>query len=183
MFMVWKFFRKDSIVDERISEVHTILENSFSKVKEDIDQVGEWIRHFDNYKSEQNKKNLDFEERIRSIEQNIIRQYDDKNDDEHSKNEHVQSFNRSVQPIMNVQKMKELTPAQKQVVGVLIYSGGPLSYEDISNKLKINIVTVRRHINDIKRAGFKIKEKVSVKNRRKMFMIEEEIKHTILNER
>ncbi len=181
--MVWKIFRKDSFIEERISEVHTILESSFSKVKEDIDQVGEWIRHFDNYKDEQHKKFINFEERLRSIEQYIINSNENKNQTGHSENEHVQSFNRSIQPIMNVQKIDDLTPAQKQVVGILIYSGGPLSYEDISNKLKINVVTVRRHINDIKRAGFKIKEKVSVKNRRKMFMLDEDIKQTILNEK
>ena len=89
--------------------------------------------------------------------------------------ERVQSFNHS-ESFMNVQIVKNLTPSQKQVVFLLLNSKNPLNYQVIADQVGSSIVTVRRHINDIKRAGVEVKEKISVKNRSKVFYLDEELK-------
>ncbi len=177
---LFNFFKKREMAEEQFSEIHTILDSSFSRVKTDMEKVGKWIEHLDDHKDHHNKRLNELDHRLKILESKLIEQNHTSVEDNHSKLERVQSFNRSVQPIMNVQKIDELTPAQKQVVGLLVYSEEPLSYNDISNKLKINIVTVRRHINDIKRAGFEIKERVSVKSRRKVFFVKDSVRNSIL---
>ena len=55
----------------------------------------------------------------------------------------------------------------------------PLEYEDIARELKLSVITVRRHINDIKKMGFQIKEKMNVDAGRKVFFIENVMKRAI----
>jgi DNA-binding CsgD family transcriptional regulator len=176
----WNFAKKEHILEEKFSEIRTVLENSFSRVKDDMSDVGEWIKHLENHRAKHDDSIKKIEERLHVLETNIfhhsvVNPYNNVNDIER-----VQTFKRSNQSIMNVQSIDDLTPAQKQVVGLLIYAGDAMTYEDISKKLGISIVTVRRHINDVKRAGFKINEKVSVKSRKKMFLVDESLKELIL---
>ena len=56
----------------------------------------------------------------------------------------------------------------------------PLGYEDIAKSLGLNIVTVRRHVNDIFKIGLPIKEKVDVRNRRKLFYLDGETKNKVI---
>ena len=80
---------------------------------------------------------------------------------------------------MNVQNLKEkLTPSQKRVLNLLNKSSVPIDYETIANELKLNIVTVRRHVNDIKKV-FEIKEMMDIDRGRKVFCIEKEVKLTL----
>ena len=84
---------------------------------------------------------------------------------------------------MNVQSLKNLkeilTPAQKRVIQLLNSTEIPLEYEDIAKSLGISIVTVRRHINDMKKMGFQVKEKMNINTKRKVFYIERGIKKAI----
>jgi predicted ArsR family transcriptional regulator len=84
---------------------------------------------------------------------------------------------------MNVQSLKNLTPAQKQILALMSYTNGPLCYDDMSKKLGLNIVTVRRHLNDIKRSGIKVEEKVSVRGRKKVFLLDKKTKNILLKQR
>ena len=84
---------------------------------------------------------------------------------------------------MNVQSLdnlkERLTPAQKRIIQVLDMAEMPIEYEDIARELGISIVTVRRHVNDIKKMGFQIKEKINVDAKRKVFYLEKDIKRAI----
>src|SRR3989344_946585 len=71
------------------------------------------------------------------------------------------------------------TPAQKRVIQLLMIAETPLEYEDIAKELKLNIITVRRHINDVKRLGFEIVERINTESNRKVFYIEKEVKKMI----
>jgi len=176
----WNFLKKEYILEERFSEIRTVLESSFGKVKEDMSDVSEWIKHLETHRSKHNDSIKKIEERLHAIETNIFHTHSSRSANILNEVEHVQTFKRSNQSIMNVQSVDDLTPAQKQVVGLLVYAEEAMTYEDISKKLGINIVTVRRHINDVKRAGIKINEKVSVKSRKKMFLADKSLKEIIL---
>ena len=178
----------------KINSLNSTTKSSFRNVKKDMGSVSKWIKYFKNNEIKQDNeikkinKKIDFliseigdlrelyeeapepENNVRSNERSIV-------------HERVQSFNRSNQSFMNVQSglNVDLTPAQKKIISVLTVSKRPISYETIANELKLNIVTIRRHINDIKRIGFKIKEKMSVDTHRKVFYIEKEVKKHILS--
>lgn len=164
------------------SEISSIQENvrgSFILVKEDFKKVAGWISSF-------NKKTLEQDERIAILETklNEVMEFVGKDS---RKLERVQSFNRSNQSFMNDQSgfdrgilEKRLTPIQKKVVALMISSEIPLEYVQIAKKLGLNIVTIRRHMNDIKRTGFEIKEKINAQKKRKVFYIDGKMKKLVL---
>lgn len=195
--MGWIFTRKEEDVERKLGLMNANLSTSFANLKRDISTIKEWIEHF-------KAKETENETRFRRIEDALVELKDDvlilKEAGLHSKVqsferpeweiersnrtiERVQSFNRSDQTFMNVQSvdiLSRLTPAQKNVILLLLNAGGPLGYEDIGKKLGLNVVTIRRHINDILRAGIPLNLKVSVNNRRKMVCVSEDLKVAIL---
>jgi len=183
--MVWWLFKRK---EDRFDNIHKNLEHSFTNLKGEMNSVGKWINHF---KEKHEKHDHKFDELFRKMslieEQMCVLngrlEVQIKEDNDRSiAIERIQSFNRSDQSFMNVQSVNSvdnLTPAQKQVLALLVFAGGPLDYEDIATKLGLNIVTIRRHINDLKRAGIDIKEKVSVKNRRKLIYVDQEVKERV----
>src|SRR3989338_7677420 len=96
--------------------------------------------------------------------------------------ERIQSFNRSNQSFMNVQSIKNLTPAQKQILALLSYAGGPMDYEGMAKKLGLSVITVRRHLNDIRRYGLNVEEKVSARGRKKVFSLDKKTRSMILKQ-
>src|SRR3989344_332200 len=183
--MVWWLFKRK---EDRFDNIHKNLEHSFTNLKGEMNSVGKWINHF---KEKHEKHDHRFDELFRkmsSVEEQIgilngrLEVQIKEDNDRSIAIERIQSFNRSDQSFMNVQSVNSvdnLTPAQKQVLALLVLAGGPLDYEDIATKLGLNIVTIRRHINDLKRAGIDIKEKVSVKNRRKLIYVDQEVKERV----
>lgn len=181
--MVFWFLKKR---DDNLKEMHNKLHNSFTNLKGDIEGIVGWINHFKN-KHDHHDKN--YEEVLKQIEtqrqfmQNHVEEYH--SEDERSiVHERVQSFNRSDQSFMNVQsgdKISErLTPSQKKVISLLLMAKIPLDYNTMAKELKVSVVTVKRHINDIKKIGFKIKEKMNVDSKRKVFYIENKLKKALI---
>lgn len=180
--MSFWFFKKSESVHKKVSVLEKNLSDSFSNLKKDMGKVSFWIDHF-------KQKHNHHDQRLNTIEQKlekILAILKENEVEVEEAIEHVQSFKRSDASFMNIQSAKDLnhlTPAQKQVLILLAYSGGPLDYEGISNKLKLNLITVRRHMADLKRSGIPIIEKVSVKNRRKVFLLKKEVRDIIINKR
>ncbi len=192
--MVWWFFGKrggNNADSEELQRLKTSLKDSFSNVKQDIGAIGDWIRVFKEKDKEYERRFKEMDRQLRVLQGMMEYQMGKKREDLDERSivhERVQSFNRSNQSFMNVQRGvqsmksigKRLTPMQKKVVALLSIAKKPLSYETIAGELKINLITVRRHINDIKRAGLNVKEKISVDNKRKVFFIEDQIKQKIM---
>ena len=179
--MVFWFFKKRD--DSGITKVHSAMEKSFSNIKKDIGSLSLWINHF---KSKHESHDNSFDKVIKEIEQ-IKKMFNEHLEEHHSQrlnerssvHERVQSFERHVQSFMNVQNLKEkLTPSQKKVLNLLNKANMPLDYETIANELKLNVVTVRRHVNDIKKV-FEVKEMRDIDRGRKVFYLEKEAKMTL----
>jgi len=178
--MVFWLFKKRS--DYKIKKIHNMMENSFSNIKKDIGSVSLWINHF---KGKHKEHEDSFDKLIKEIEE--IKKMVEKHMEEHHFErsigrsiaiERVQSFKHSNQSFMNVQNQPlkdKLTPSQKRVLNLLDKTSIPLDYETIANELKLSIITVRRHINDIKKV-FEIKEMMDVDRGRKVFYIGKEAK-------
>ncbi|MBI2110541.1 HTH domain-containing protein [Candidatus Woesearchaeota archaeon] len=179
MMRFWIFGKKKS--DHVVDELHKRTSESFSLVKKEMEKVGAWINHLDSHRKLHHGKINEIEKRLFVLEELMkgAVQTDHSN---------VQSFNRvqsrSVQSFMNVQSLdilsERITPKEKKVIMCLLEAGMPLEYSDIAKKLGISIVTTRRHINDIKKSGFKIEEKMNVDTKRKVFYIKNEVKNAIL---
>lgn len=179
----WIFGKKEEA--KKIDRLHNHVSESFSRVKDDINKIGVWIRHLDEHKNKHYNRLEEFEKRLLILEDIIHFREKKEPGIERSS---VQAFNRiqsrSVQSFMNVQSLETLseiiTPKEKKVIMCLLEAEMPLEYVDIAKKLGISIITTRRHINDIKKSGFKIEEKMNVDTKRKIFFIKNEVKNAIL---
>ncbi|MBL7147307.1 MAG: HTH domain-containing protein [Nanoarchaeota archaeon] len=181
--MVFWFLKKR---DDNLKEMHNKLHNSFTNLKGDIEGIISWINHFKNKHDYHDKKHEEVLKQIETLKQfmqNHIKEYHPE-EERSIVHERVQSFNRSDQSFMNVQSEdsinKKLTPSQKKVIHLLLISRMPLDYKIMAKELKVSVVTVKRHINDIKKIGFGIKEKVNVDTRSKVFYVENKIKKALI---
>ena len=177
--MVFWFFRKKS--DDEIRKVHHIMDKSFSNIKKDIGSLSSWITHF---KGKHDEHEGSFDKIMKDIE-SIKDMFENHMKEHHSEEEspivieRVQSFKQPVQSFMNVQVLKDkMTPSQKNLLNLLRNASIPLDYEIIAKELGLSTVTVRRHMNDIKRL-FEIKEMRDVDRGRKVFYIDKEAKMTL----
>ncbi len=201
--MVWWLFKKEDH-SKRLKDLHINLDTSFSHIKGDMGAIKEWIDHFKDKHEVHENKLKSIEDRLKIIEGSVqgldssvqafmnvqaSKLIDVKNDekdviDRSHMFTHVHTDERSSDMFTRVQDVKNLTksltPAQKRVLAVLTYSGGPVGYEEIAKKLEIAEVTARRHINDILRAGVKVDKRVSGRNRKKMFSLDKKIKGIII---
>ena len=181
----WIFGKKDN----EIKKLKDNLKDSFSNIKEDIKNVHGILDHFKEKHNHNDKKHDMHSGRFEKLEEDIYRIYEilenlDRRKVEHSiVHERSRTFNRSNQSFMNVQTIKNLkeilTPAQKRVIQLLMIAETPMEYDDLAKELGLNIVTIRRHINDIKKMGFKVREKMNVEHKRKVFYLEKEMKQAI----
>ena len=176
----WFFGNKK---EEKIKKIEGNLKDSFSNIKKDFKIVHEFLSHF-------GKKHDDHDERFERIEKdiemlkNLIVQSEVIDDERSIVQSRSIAFNRSNQSFMNVQSLKNnITPAQKKVIHILNIAETPLEYEDIAKELGISVITVRRHLNDLKKIGFDLKEKVNIENGRKVFFLEKATKKAIMRRR
>ena len=182
----WFFGKKNN---EEIGKLKSNLKYSFSNIKKDMDSVNKMVDNFKEKHDQHDKGHDHHEARLVKLEQDLaeIKEILEKTIFESPRrsersivHERSIAFKRSNQSFMNVQNLKNvLTPAQKRVIQLLMIAETPLEYEDIAKELKLNIITVRRHINDVKRLGFEIVERINTENNRKVFYIEKEFKKMI----
>lgn len=196
--MVFWFFSKKRI-DKRIDELHVNMADSFKNLKKDMNGTVQWIEHFKT-KHEAHDENIkSLHRRVNSLEEAYNELRDSLNvkgsvrtfmnvrtDDlispinvENEPSDRSRPF-MNVRTFMNVATVENLTAAQRNIVAFLIYSAEPMGYDDIAKKLGLSEVTIRRHISDMRRFGFKIYEKVSVKSRKKLFYFDEKSKKEIV---
>mgnify|MGYP001618306362 CR=1 FL=1 len=187
--MAFWFFGKKK--DEEIEGLKNNLKHSFSNIKRDFSLINELLDHF-------REKHSNHDQKFERLERNIaeirhILEKKDKIATERSNfersiiHERSRAFKRSNQSFMNVQSLKKLkeylTPAQKRIIQILNVAEIPLEYEDIARELGVSIITIRRHVNDIKKMGFQVREKFNIDTKRKVFYLENMIKRAIRSKR
>src|SRR3989338_189718 len=164
--------------DAELEEMHKRVSESFSRVKKDIDKIGGWISHLDHHKKTHDSRIEELERRIIAVEHHL-------RGSATIERSSIQSFNRdqsrSNQSFMNVQSLSDkITPKEKRVILCLLEAQMPLEYSEIAKKLEVSVITTRRHINDIKKSGFKIEEKMNTLTKRKVFYIDQRTKKALL---
>ena len=166
--------------EDKIKKIEDNLKDSFVNIRKDFKSVHGFLSHF-KQKHDHHDKRFEKIERELEMLRNLIAQTPSSDDERSIVQSRSIAFNRSSEPFMNVQSLKNtVTPAQKKVIHVLGLADMPLEYGDLARELGLSVVTVRRHLNDLKRMGFDVKEKVNVENGRKVFFIEKTVKRAIM---
>jgi DNA-directed RNA polymerase specialized sigma24 family protein len=199
--MVFGFFRKRRDLEERFFNLHNSLNESFSKIKEDMHGVGEWIKHLNETKQEHHERLDDIETRLRVVEEfmnNLMEQSPlEEVSKQLSKQDQTgvclnQTDRLSKQLSKRMSKQLEefqeeielallsLTTMERAVVWSLLNTDLLLSYEDLSRILGKDRSTVRGQVNNIKRKIPGLILEKSESNGVKRFYIEEDKKREIL---
>ena len=188
-------------MEGKLSGLHDSLNDSFSKIKEDMGSVGEWIKHFDQTKETHHSKIENLDTRLRSVEEfvmNLMEQSPvEKVSKQVSKQEQTdtcpnqtvvlskQVFEQPSKQESVVQTdiegaLLSLTAMERAVVWSLLNTDILVSYEDLGRILGKDQSTVRGQINNIKKKipGL-IKEK-SEDSGKKRYYVNEEKKRDIL---
>ena len=198
-------FKKKGDSDEKLSYLHSSLNESFSRIKEDMHGVGEWINHLNETKEHHHEKIRDLDIRLRVIEefmndlmeQSPLEEVSDDLSKQLSKQEQTAvrlnqtgglskrlSKQLSKQPNSIQTDLEEslysLTTMERTVVWSLLNTDLLLNYEDLSRILGKDKSTVRGQINNIKRKIPWLIEEKSESNGSKRFNINEDKKREIL---
>lgn len=180
--MAFWFFGKKK--DDEIVKIKDNLKNSFSNIKRDVGLINELLDHFRSKHSEHDQRFERLERNLAEIKQLLAKKSTVNERLERSiVHERSRAFKRSNQSFMNVQSLKRLkenlTPAQKRVIQLLNVTEIPLQYEDMAKELGVSVITVRRHMNDMKKIGFQVREKFNIDTKRKVFYLENVVKGAI----
>jgi DNA-binding CsgD family transcriptional regulator len=199
--MVFRLFKKRRDVEEKLSGLHDSLNDSFSKIKDDMGSVGEWIKHFDQTKETHHSKMENLDTRLRSVEEfvmNLMEQSPVKEVSKQlSKQEQTavrpnQTDSVSKQVFEQPSKQQEvvqtdiekalisLTAMERALVWSLLNTDILLSYEDMGRILGKDQSTVRGQINNIKRKIPGLIEEKSEDTGKKRYYVNEGKKRDIL---
>lgn len=197
--MVWWLFSKRS-VHKKVDDLQLKIADSFKNLKNDMRGTVQWIEHLNSKTDTHHDKIKGLERRLNNIENAFYELKENlsvhgtvqpfMNVHTVEPNQAIKAENdlpdrsdlfMNVHTFMNVHAVEKLTPSERNIIALMVYSKEPLSYSEISQKLGINEVTIRRHMSDIKRMGFKMNEKVSVRSRKKLFFFEDRVKKAIVS--
>ena len=199
--MFFGIFRKGGDAEKKFSQLHDSLSESFSRIKNDMESVGDWIKHFNDTNSEQYDKIGEMDKRLLKIEEFILNMFEQgeinetfgqvskqkqtavrpKQTAKPSKQSfgHLSKQQKSVQTDLE-KELYSLTPMERTIVWSLLNTDMLLSYEDLARVLGKDTSTVRGQINNIKRKIPGLVLEKSESNGKKRFYVEEEKKREIL---
>lgn len=195
--MVFGFLKGMRKLDRKLSDLYDSLGDSFSKIKEDMEGVGEWIKHLDDAKQDHYERLESVESRLRVVEEFMHNLMEQSPIEDVSKqlSKQIQTVVRPKQTDkMSKQLSKQqtfvqtdiekglfsLTAMERTVVWSLLNTDLMLSYEDLERILGKDQSTVRGQINNIKRKIPELILEKSESNGKKRFYIDEDKKREIL---
>lgn len=195
--MIFKFFRKKRDVEERFSNLHDSLNDSFSKIKDDMQGVGDWIKHLNETKHNHHEKIEDIHTRLRVVEEFMYNFLEQSPIEEVSKQLSKQEqtavrLNQTEGLSKQLSKQRtdiktdleralySLTAMERAVVWSLLNTDLKLNYEDLSRILGKDRSTVRGQVNNIKRKIPELILEKSESDNSKRFFIDDEFKREIM---
>jgi len=180
----WFFRKKEGAVHGKISELHTKIEDSFSSVKNDMENMGKWINHF-HTKHKGHEDELDnMKSRLESVEKTLEGVWT-------AVQTAVQTGRVSKQPQTdgrpkqlsvqeNLENLKNMTAMERAVVWVLMNTDLKMSYDDLCAVLGKDKSTLRGQINNIKQKNEGLIQEYIEKNGKKRFYISEKVRNEML---
>ncbi len=180
-----------------VEELKNDVSNSFEKVKEDINNVSKWLKHFDDKHSVHDTRFFDVEERLSSIEnelqeiRNAVSLMDIANFKQlfktprrvFNKQTAVQAVQSAVQTAVQTGESVHLSNfslMERALIMVLLNSDMKLSYDDLAAMTGKSRATVRGQINSIKQKSEGLIEEIIEINGKKRVFIPENIREKML---
>ena len=192
--MLGWLFGKKKVIDNLKHDVST----SFSAVKQDIDKIGEWIKHLhaqDNTKHEHlsmikgeiemmKKEITDLKEEMRNTnsmnDPMILKQLFKTPTRPNPKQTAVEGVQTGVQTAVQTADLANFSVMERAIVYILLNSDLRLSYDDLSAMMGKTRATVRGQVNAIKQKSEGLILEHVEKNGKKRLYIHEEIKERLL---
>ena len=188
----WIFGRK-----KEITEIKDLMKDSFDRVKQDIDSVGKWIKHFDDKHTYHDSRFSDVHGRLSSIESeleeiknalslmdfDVLKKVLRPSKQLFNKQPAVEGVQTPVQtPVQTgeITNLSSFSVMERALIYVLLNTDMKLSYDDLAAMLGKRRATVRGQINSIKQKSEGLVEELIERNGKKRLFIPEHIKEKLL---
>lgn len=182
---------------KEVEELKNEVKGSFDKVKNDMDGLGKWIKHFDGKHSEHHLRFSDIEERLASVEKElenlknsvsmmdvgIYKQLFKTNRRVFAKQTAVQGVQSGVQTAVQTGENLNLSTfslMERALISVLLNTDMKLSYDDLAAMTGKSRATIRGQINSIKQKSEGLIMEYTEKSGKKRVYIPDEIKEKII---
>jgi biotin operon repressor len=191
--MVWWLFGRKKEVEELKDHVQT----SFEKVREDINGLGKWIKHFDDKHSNHHNRFSLIESRLSTIEKDleelknslslmdvgVYKQLFKTKKKLFVKQTPAQGVQTGIQTGVQTAESINLSVfsvMERALVYVLLNTDMKLSYDDLAAMMGKSRTTIRGQINSIKQKSDGLIEEVIERGGKKRLYIPEDIKEKML---
>lgn len=184
------FFNKK---DERIEIEHLkqAVQTGFNSAKQDIGNLGTWVKHLNTSDSKQKEDILMLHEEITSIKDELenLKNMISILGERPSFKQHQTVFNKQttensvlngVQTPVQTVFLDNLSTTERAIIFVLLNSDMKLSYEDLAAMLGKNKATIRGQINSIRQKSEGLIEEIIGENNKKRVYIPEKAKELLL---
>ena len=180
----WFFGKKEDKIHEKISELNNKIEDSFSNVKDDMENFGKWVTHF-NHKHKGHEGELEnVKFRLESVEKTLEDMWTAVQTAVQtgrvSKQPQTDSRPKQLSVQRNLESLKSLTAMERVVVWSLLNTDLKMSYDDLCVVLGKDKSTLRGQINNIKQKNEGLINEYIEKDGKKRFYIDTKLKNEVL---
>jgi len=177
-----------------VKELKEETKKSFDLVKKDISAIGEWIKHLDSERNNQEKEIMEIKEILSSINleieglKNVLSVMNELKPKQlfktpkqvFRKQTGVYAVQTGVQTGVQTPNLDNFSLTEKAILWVLLNSEMKLSYEDLAAVLGKEKSTIRGQINKLKSSNKELIEEVMESNGKKRVFIPENVKEKLL---
>ncbi|MFA5856636.1 MAG: hypothetical protein WC867_04710 [Candidatus Pacearchaeota archaeon] len=184
-------FNKKKAEKEEILMLKQAVQTGFNSVKQDISNVGIWLKHLDAKDSKLKEEFLEFRDEVALLKEevenlkNIIAILSERpafkqKQPVFSKQTSENTVLNGVQTSVQTEFLDNLSATERAIIFVLLNSDMKLSYEDLAAILGKNKATIRGQINTIRQKSEGLVEEVMGENNKKRIYIPEKIKESLI---
>ena len=187
--MGWFFSKKAT--DDEVQQLKQAVQTGFNSAKQDIGNLGTWVKHLDSKDSKLKEDIFELHEEIASMKEelenlkNILSIVGEKpvfkqKQTVFNKQTGVYGVLNSVQTGVQTALLDNLSTTERAIIFVLLNSEMKLSYEDLAAMLGKNKATIRGQLNNIRQKSEGLIEEITGENNKKRVYIPEKVKEVLL---
>ena len=184
------FFTKKAEKRE-VDQLKQAVQTGFNSSKQDINNLGTWVKHLDTEDSKLKEDIFDLHEELASVKEELenLKNVIDiigkgavfkQRQTEFNKQTAVRGVLNSVQTAVQTAFLDNLSTTERAIIFVLLNSDMKLSYEDLAAMLGKDKATVRGQVNNIRQKNEGLIEEIIGENNKKRVYIPEKVKEVLL---
>lgn len=187
---MFEFFTKKAEKRE-VDQLKQAVQTGFNSSKQDINNLGTWVKHLDTEDSKLKEDIFDLHEELASVKEelenlkNILsivgeRPIFKQRQTVFNKQTAVSTVLNGVQTAVQTAFLDNLSTTERAIIFVLLNSDMKLSYEDLAAMLGKDKATVRGQVNNIRQKNEGLIEEIIGENNKKRVFIPERVKEVLL---